>query len=369
MIGRLRSAWNGVLGRGDAAVTVPSMDGALRPNNALEAADSLLDIEAPDNLALDDGRLLFSSGHSLMSLDAPGVPRVLESFPSPVTAIAAGPGGLLAIGLEEGGVVFRGPGSAIDRLATLGGQPLLCPTALLFLDAETLIVCQGSSVHAPSAWSADLLERRATGSVWRVTLGGGQARCIAAGLAYPNGVLLSTDGRLVVSESWRHRLIALDPARQTPLRVVLGDLPGYPGRLIHQASGGAWLSVFAPRSQLVEFVLRERAYCKRMMREVAPAYWVAPALASGMSFHEPMQGGAVKQMGILKPWAPTRSYGLVVQLDAEFQPRRSVHSRADGRRHGVTSCIETPLGLVVACKGGNVLLTLPNTEVSRAAAA
>ena len=118
---------------------------------------------------------------------------------------------------------------------------------------------------------------------------------------------------------------------------VLTALPGYPGRLSPRAQGGAWLSLFAPRNQLVEFVRRERTYRRAMMAEVPKEFWVAPALSSGASFSEPMQGGALIQMGILKPWAPTRSYGLVVALDDHHTPVASFHSRTGGTRHGLTS--------------------------------
>jgi hypothetical protein len=92
------------------------------------------------------------------------------------------------------------------------------------------------------------------------------------------------------------------------------------------------------------------------MREVAPAHWIAPTLRAGRSFKEPMQGGAVKTLGIFKPWAPSRSYGLVVRLDRRFTPLSSLHSRADGKRHGVTSCLEIDGELLVACKGDDVLV-------------
>jgi hypothetical protein len=29
-----------------------------------------------------------------------------------------------------------------------------------------------------------------------------------------------------------------------------------------------------------------------------------------------MQGAHIKTMGVVKPWAPPRSYGLVIRLDA-----------------------------------------------------
>jgi hypothetical protein len=141
--------------------------------------------------------------------------------------------------------------------------------------------------------------------------------------------------------------------------VVLDDLPGYPSRLSRGTAGDAWLSVFAPRNQLVELVIREPAYRNQMMRTIPPEYWIAPALRSRLSLLEPLQGGGVRQMGMLKPWAPTRSYGLVIRLDTGLQPRASFHSRADGTRHGVTSCVECQGRLVVGCKGGDEILILP----------
>jgi hypothetical protein len=61
-------------------------------------------------------------------------------------------------------------------------------------------------------------------------------------------------------------------------------------------------------------------------------------------------------MGMLKPWAPTRSYGLVVRLDRDLQPVASFHSRADGKRHGIASCLVEGDRLLAASKGGNEVL-------------
>ena len=140
-------------------------------------------------------------------------------------------------------------------------------------------------------------------------------------------------------------------------RVLLDDLPGYPGRLSSAPDSGAWLAVFAPRTQLVEFVLREDRYRHWMMQTIEPAHWIAPTLRAGRPYKEPMQGGAVKTLGIFKPWAPSRSYGLAVRLDGDFIPTTSLHSRADGKRHGVTSCLEIRGELIAACKGDDALVS------------
>jgi hypothetical protein len=139
---------------------------------------------------------------------------------------------------------------------------------------------------------------------------------------------------------------------------VLEHLPVYPSRLSPAASGGFWLTAFAARTQLVEFVLRENAYRRRMMAEIDPEYWIAPKLKSGQSFLEPMQGAHIKTMGVVKPWAPPRSYGLVIRLDAAGVPLYALHSRVDGVNHGVVAVVEMNGALFAIAKGPGRLLRI-----------
>ncbi len=53
-----------------------------------------------------------------------------------------------------------------------------------------------------------------------------------------------------------------------------------------------------------------------------------------------MQGAHLKTMGVIKPWAPPRSYGLVIRLDADGMPLYSLHSRVDGVNHGIVAAVE-----------------------------
>ena len=92
-----------------------------------------------------------------------------------------------------------------------------------------------------------------------------------------------------------------------------------------------------------------------MIREIDADYWVAPCLRSGATPLEPTQQGGVRQLGVLKPWSPSRSYGLVARLDPAFRPATSLHSRAHGRRHGVTSCLMVGNQLYFAAKGDGVV--------------
>lgn len=348
------------------AVTIPPMDGALRPDAALDEAPVLAACRAPDNLCFDGARTLFSSGPEILALPAaPGAtPAAVASLAANVAALAASPGGRLAVALADGSLLL-GDGASVPAPLRLAGMPR-CPTALAFAGEDTLYACQGSATHGPEDWVVDLMERGRSGSVWRIDLATTRAEPIADGLEFPNGILVDRVGdRLIVAESWRHRLIALPMSGGKP-QAILEKLPGYPARLAASADGGAWLALFAPRNRLIEFVLLEHAYRADMMREVPREYWIAPALASGRSFLEPLQCGGVKTMGIHKPWSPSRSYGLVARLDRAMQPIASRHSRANGARHGVTSLLERNGRLLVTAKGGDLVLGIDIGRTAKA---
>ncbi len=336
------------------AVTIPPMDGALRPNTSLEDADVRLDIEAPDNLAETGGRVLCSAGNQVLELGRRknAKPKQIAEFDSPVSALAASEGGLLAVGLDAGGIEISGPAPTRKHIDGFG-----CPVALAFAGEHDLFVCDGSSQHRPGNWAMDLMEKNALGSVWHVSLSSGERKCLASGLAFPFGIVMDPgEGRLIVSESWRHRLIAI-PAAGGEAVPLLSHLPGYPARLSPHRDGYL-LSIFAPRNRLIEFVLLEDDYRADMMREIDPRHWIAPSMSASRSFLEPLQNGGVRTMGIHKPWSPSRSCGLVVELDAALRPVASYHSRANGTRHGVTSAIAHEGGILAASRGGDAILSL-----------
>lgn len=72
-------------------------------------------------------------------------------------------------------------------------------------------------------------------------------------------------------------------------------------------------------------------------------------------------------MGVHKPWSPSRSYGLAVRLDEKMQPLFSLHSRADGTRHGVCSVLEDCGRLLVAARGGDCILDIDPADPARKA--
>jgi len=350
IVERVRHAIDVFLGRGEAAITVPPLDGALRPNHRLDDAPLRIACPQPDCLAVSGGRILVSSGMHLQRIEQDRI-VTQATLDHDIACLAAAPDGAVIAGLVDGRMIVLGGRHEGRSLALPEGAR--CLTAMT-LSGDTLLVCNGSATRTPAEWRCDLMERNASGSVWRVDLASGRAERIIAGLGYPCGVIAIGED-LVVSESWKHRLLRYRAAGNR-CEEILGDLPGYPGRLSAASGGGYWLSVFAPRSQLVEFVLHEPGFRKRMMAEVEPDYWVSPTLRAGRSYYEVLQGGGVKHLGILKPWSPTRSFGMLAHLDRDFQPDDSYQSRADGRTHGVTCAVDHDGKVYAASKGDDVIV-------------
>jgi hypothetical protein len=329
----------------------------------LDAAHVALSLPDVDNLAQHRGELVCSTGQEVLRLSAERGEFTISdrrAFDAPVSFVATGPQDSLAIGLDGGGLlIVEGPYAGLTIKAT-GERRLTCPTAALFLDQDRIVVANGAAGLTTADWKRDLMERGASGELWLIDLSRSEARpqLLAGRLAFPSGLARAEDGELLVSEAWLHRVIAVDVEARSVPRPLLSDLPAYPGRIAQACDGGFWLALFAPRNQLVEFVLREHEYRRRMIDAVDPAYWIAPSLAGGASFLEPIQGGARKKLNMLKPWSPSWSYGLLAHCSPAMRPLSSFHSRADGAVHGVTSCCEAGGTLYIAAKGSGLIVAI-----------
>jgi hypothetical protein len=361
VIAALKNFTDRLLGRGDATITVPSFDGALKPNQILENAEIAGQFDAPEDIATDGKSIYIADGMAIRRLDASGTSEV-RRFDRAITALCCMPDGGLAVALDGSEVrVFATP-SAESARVTITDPSMHAVNALAPGKAGTLVVTDGSATRPAGQWVYDLMERGRSGRVLSLDLATGRVQVLASDLNYAFGACASGDD-VLVSESWRHRVIAIAPdGRKRP---VLDNLPVYPSRLSPAAGGGFWLTAFTARTQLVEFVLRENAYRRRMMAEIDPEYWIAPKLRSGQSFLEPMQGAHLKTMGVVKPWAPPRSYGMVIRLNAAGVPQYAVHSRVDGINHGIVAAVEMDGALYALAKGPGRLLRAPLAMIEK----
>lgn len=365
MIGALVEFKDKLLGRGAASITVPVFDGALKSNRIVEDAEVVASFEAAEDIASDGHSLFIADGARILRLDPGGTaPVEVKRFAAPISALACLDTGF-AVALDGREVVIEGGAHHGRRWDAVSGRPLNAVNAISVGHDGQLLVSDGSREQPVSKWKHDLMGLGRSGRVLELSPADGAARERAGGMAYAFGAC-AVGGEIWASESWRHRVVRIGDTDRSD---VTDALPGYPSRMTKSPAGGVWLTCFALRTQLVEFVLREPRFRKRMIAEIDPAYWIAPALTSGNTFLEPMQGAQLKMMGIVKPWAPPRSYGLVVRLTDAGLVRYSLHSRFDGRHHGIVAAAELGGALYLLSKGRQRLLRLDVASAEKELAA
>lgn len=344
---------------------IPVLDGAFSPNPRLDQARRLGgEIERPDDIALGpDGALYVSTGNRILRCTGADF-ETREAFATlagPVGGLVCVPDGRLLACVSGQGLVALSPsGQIVGKLESVAGEKIACPLSVTVASDGAIYLTDGSRHNSPELWLTDLMQNRApTGRLIACNSALGDAKVVAGELAWPLGVVVSGDGKEVwVAESWTHRLSAF--ARSGGgRRVIVKNYTGYPGRLARGESGEVWMSFLALRTQLTEFVLRERAFCEEMMRTVPPDLWIGPALDGRLNPREPTQIGRIKKLGIQKPWAPPRSYGLVARLDAKGEAVETLHSRVDGRVHGVTAVRPIGSRVIAVSKGRDCLVELP----------
>lgn len=337
---------------------IPPLDGPLTPNEALDAATVRGDVDgAVDTCVLPDGTVVVAVGTRVAALDGARL-RTLAELPGRVTCCAPTASGDVLVGVAALGVWSVRPDGAVLPVAEEAeGRRIGSPTALAEGPDGSVVITDGSDTYHED-WVRDLYVRGSSGRLLRVDPGARAVTVLDRGLRYPSGVCYSPAGdALLVSEAWSHTVWRYDAtgpgARRAP---VAANLPGYPGRLVRRGRGGYWLTAFALRTQLVEFVLSQDRYRRTMMDTIDPDLWVRPALRTLNTGLEPLQAGQMKKLGITKPWAPPRSYGLLLQLDDDATVAASWHSRTGARFHGVTGVADTATGALVLAAGPGLLL-------------
>lgn len=354
-----------VIDRDGGQNAIPPLDGALSPNDRLDSATPIGDpLPGVDDVIADGrGAIYVSVGKRVLKLSGEGFSTrtVVAEFDDDAGGLALHPDGRLLVCIAGRGLAAIDPAKSEPRwLEAADGSALAGLLSVTAAPDGQIYAVEGSAGRRPAEWRHDLMEKRANGRL--ITCGAGldNPRVLLNGLPYPYGVSVSADGKsLWMTESWAHRLsrFALTGDGLGPRELIAANMPGYPARLHPDGHGGLLLGVFARRTHLIEFVLKEDDFREEMIATMPEHYWVAPALAGGADCLEPMQIGAVKALGIQKPWAPPRSYGLLVHLDAEGEATDSLHSRAGGRFHGITAACATPGGIVIVARGTGRLLS------------
>ncbi len=331
------------------------LDGPLCPNDLLDQASSH-HVNQPDDLCVaPDGSLLISSCNSVLRLSdwENGKLELVAQFDNKVSALACREDGLIAVGLTNAGIrLISQDGKVYPSWvgAEISAEEV---RACTFLQDGALLVADAGRPVGGESYLQGLYNKSGTGRVIKLSEEG-ESNLLADSLRFPYGLVETDAGAVMVCESWSTRICKL--VSGAPPKSVFEDAPGYPARIHSLPDGGYILSLFSRRDPLIEFVLTEPEFMERMKTAVDPKYWIGPRLAATADYRVPTQMGATRLFGETKPWAPSFSYGLIIILDSQFTPLASAQSRANGKRHGITSAVQWRGDLIAVSQGSNELL-------------
>ena len=331
------------------------LDGPLCPNDLLDQAASR-QVNHPDDLCIaPDGSLLVSSGNSVLRLSdwENGKLELVAEFDREVSALACREDGLIAVGIGNAGVRLISQNGKVYQSwvgAEISAEEV---RACTFLQDGALLVADAGSHEGGASYLQGLYNKTGLGRVIRFSEDG-ESNLLADSLRFPYGLVETDTGVVMVCESWSARICKLVNGASS--KSVFEDAPGYPARIHSLPDGGYILSLFSRRDPLIEFVLTEPEFIERMKAEIDPKYWIGPRLAATADYRVPTQMGATRLFGETKPWAPSFSYGLIIIFDSQFTPLASAQSRANGKRHGITSAVQWRGDLIAVSQGSNELL-------------
>lgn len=326
-----------------------TLEGVLGPNSRLDEA-AALPTENPDALAVAaDGQLLFSSGNTVRALKRWGeAPRPWGRFEQSVTALAASPAGLVAIGLSGGDI----------RVHDMSTRPTdwTVPTSarsaadLHFISETELAVVDHGYAPDQDVLSLAPWDDAKRGGVTAIS-GNSASRSLASNLHCPMGICRDESGDLIVTE--------LDAARIIDMtgNVRRAGLPAYVGR-IRKTVGGYLLACLSRRDPLIEFLKTETEFVAEMKATIAPRHWISPRANPHFSHDFPIELGATRLFGAVKPWAPSFSYGLLIMLDDNLMPVGSAQSRANGQRHAISDAVIWNGEVIAVSKASGEILNL-----------
>ena len=324
------------------------LEGALGPNGRLDEAQAF-PITEPDAVCVNqDGHLLVSSGSNVVRIRQWGnAPEIWGIFDAPITALAVSEGGRVATGLRGGRIIVRD--AAGDSLTGWKPATTLHSVAdCLFLSEDELLVVDHGYEPSEPILSVAPWDQTARGRLVAIARTG-ETRVIAAGLHCPMGVVRGQDGVLAFTEMVRARVVEASGT------VIQSGFPAYLAR-IRKVGDGYALACLSRRDPLIEFLKTERDFVARMKANIDPQHWISPRMTPEFSHDFPIELGATRLFGEIKPWAPSFSYGLVIETDAAMTPVGSAHSRANGVRHAISDVTAWDGSLIAVSRASEEIL-------------
>ena len=170
-------------------------------------------------------------------------------------------------------------------------DPIRYADAVIVAPDGTIYFTDASTRFSPAQWGGslgasllDIMEHSATGRVLAHNPATGRTRIVAHGLAFANGIALSSDGHtLFVNETGGYRIWKID-GRATNLdvrsgspqaTVLLDNLPGYPDNLMRGRDGRIWVGFALPRNPAADGIA-PKPFLRKVILRLPRFLWPLP---------------------------------------------------------------------------------------------
>ncbi len=323
------------------------------PNDALDHAGPIGEpLPGADDVAEGpDGSLYVSAGRKVLRLSGPGYATraVVAEFEADAAGLTFHPDGRLCLRRRRAGLAAvdgagRQTGSARRRTAAALPDQRRGGARRHYLRQRRQPRHRGGGmVRRPDGEESRSDRIIACGPALE------SARVLLRDLHYPHGLAIA---RRAISGSPKAGAIVSAARPFGPRRIGASRPSSATCRAIRRGSAGPRAAasgsvVFALRTHLIEFVLREDDFRDEMMRTIAPRILDrAGAGDHAATASSRCRAARIKALGIQKPWAPPRSYGLLARHRRRRRRRRepAQPGRRPLPRHH--RCLETAQGLV-----------------------
>jgi sugar lactone lactonase YvrE len=281
------------------APPAPGYTGAHQPNQRL-AGLQLIPLggeDGPEHVVVRDGKVYVAvtSGKILrLNPDGSGLEVIADTGGRVLGFDFDAEGRLIAADAMKG-LLAIGPDGKVSVLADkVDGDPIRYADAVVVAGNGKIYFSDASTRFGAAQWGGtfeasilDAIELSASGRILEYDPTTKTTRIVAKGLAFANGVALSSDEeQLYVAETMKYRVWALPvaahgldlsggPPASGQARVLLDNLPGYPDNLMRGQDGRIWLGFTKPRSPVVDFMADKPALREATMR-LPRALWPIP---------------------------------------------------------------------------------------------
>lgn len=256
----------------------PGLTGIWAPTAPLDEAE-LWPVPAagPEDVAVDDqGRVLtaLADGRLLRFPAGGGTPEVVAALAGgQVLGVEVMPDGRVLCCQADRGLVAVDPddGTAELLLDAVEGRPLVLTNNAAVHRDGTILFTESSRRWRLDEFELDLLEQSATGSLWRFDPTSGDVDRLHTGLAFANGVALSSDERFaVVAETGRYALhrVGLSGGEAGRVEPFVRAMPGMPDNLSTGPTGTIWCAVPSRRVAMLDLLLPRAPFLRKLVAAV-----------------------------------------------------------------------------------------------------